>query len=60
MQLQEIEPLDGEVFQAAVDESAEVLCRVPRADVRVEPAARLGGDMERLGPLPPQLGNEPL
>ena len=50
MQLQQVERLYTEVLEAALDEGREVFAVVARRGVRIEPAAGLGGDVDRLAP----------
>ena len=60
MELDEVEPLDGEVREAPVHEGGEVPLVVAVRHVRVETATRLRGHEKRLRPLPPQPRDEPL
>ena len=58
MQLQEIDRVGFQIFQAAFDEGGEVRAVVTFGSVRVEPPAGLGGDPEFFLPLFAEPGEE--
>ncbi|MGZ2429882.1 hypothetical protein ACVI1T_001781 [Rhizobium redzepovicii] len=48
VKLHEVEAVDGKILKAAVDEAFEIGLGITFGDMRVEPAARLGGDHRAL------------
>ena len=60
VELDEVEAVDGEVRQAAVDEGREIRGVVAVGGVRGEPAASLRDDMERLRPFAAEARNQAL
>ena len=60
MQLHQIEHLDRQVLEAALDEGGQVLAVVAVGDVRVEPASRLGRDDDGLATFPAQAREQAL
>jgi hypothetical protein len=60
MELQQVEAVDLQVLQTALDELAEVVRVVARRVVRAQPAPGLGGDVERLAALFAQLCQQAL
>ena len=59
MQLQQVDRVGFQVFQAAFDKRGEVGAVVTVRRVRVEPAAGLGGDVKFFLPLLAQFGQQP-
>jgi hypothetical protein len=60
VELHEVEPLDAEVREAAIDERGETGGGVSGRDMRREPAARLRGHDEGLGSLATEPADQPL